>query len=127
MCRAAVLVGTCVPAIAIPLLPFVASLWHALFIITFAVVCTSIGAKCGYLANILDLAPNHSGIVAGMCEMISMVPPIVLYHLIMEGVVGQTSFESDVTRDVVIPMGCLVLCITGFVYQGICRVDPVLE
>lgn len=53
----------------------------AMAVATMSAACAGLGPKAGWLANILDVAPNHAGLVAGFATMISALPAIIAANI----------------------------------------------
>ena len=65
------------PALALQLLQFARSAGAALAVLTPLVALCGLAPKAGYLSHIVDVAPNHSGIVMGMACSVSVLPSIM--------------------------------------------------
>ncbi len=104
----------------------------ALAVLAASCACASVGAKAGWLANALDVAPNHAGLVMGFATMvcahsssaiaITMVCPRVSHAVIAAMI--QTHTPTNVThstlhththRQMVVRM--------GFIGGGRCKVS----
>mmetsp|Transcript_66707 Transcript_66707/g.134468 ORF Transcript_66707/g.134468 Transcript_66707/m.134468 type:complete len:493 (+) Transcript_66707:65-1543(+) len=69
--------GLVIPALAIPALKLCApNAPLALGVLTVAAVAASVGAKAGWLANVLDVAPNHAGLVMAIASAAAIAPAI---------------------------------------------------
>jgi hypothetical protein len=62
-----------------------------------------------------------------MATTAAMILPILLYHLILEDVITDSAYTSTVTQDVTIPLGCLLLCMAGFVFHATCKDEPAID
>ena len=97
--RAMTLLGMLGPALALQLLQFARSAGAALAVLTPLVALCGLAPKAGYLSHIVDVAPNHSGIVMGMACSVSVLPSIMsnmipqgAFHTLMLELNGAWSF-----------------------------------
>ena len=72
-----VAIGLGVPAAGLVLLRLAPSFHSAMAVATLGAACAGLGPKAGWLANILDVAPNHAGLIAGFTTMVSAIPAII--------------------------------------------------
>lgn len=118
------LVGLVVPALAIPILKLCApNAPLALGVVTVAAAAAGVGPKAGWLANILDVAPNHAGLVMGIASAASIVPAILVASVFAYWGSAATAAVNGWGWAV---CACLSLCSAGALFSVGCSDTPLI-
>lgn len=93
---------------------------------TFSAACAGLGPKAGWLANILDVAPNHAGLVAGFATMVSVMPAIIAAN------VTSTQLQMEIVADLLSGwminiVGSLLLIAAAVIFNLGCDAEIILR
>lgn len=113
---AVTVVGIMLPALGFQFLPLAQTPAVALAIVTPTVAAFSFGPKAGYLANILDVAPNHAGLVVAMAGIIASIPSIIVMNLLAQHVTDIQDFEVPVVDWLMNASGGLLLLVGALIF-----------
>jgi hypothetical protein len=92
----------------------------------FTAACAGLGPKVGWLANILDVAPNHAGLVAGFATMVSVIPAIIVAN------VTSTQLQMEIVVDLLSGwminiVGSILLIAAAVIFHFGCAEDMILR
>lgn len=117
-------VGMIVPALGFQFVRFASTAPTALAILMPSIAIAGLAPKAGFLANVLDVAPNHAGVVVAVADICAMLPGILFMHI---WVSVRDHLATPAAESAMNGLGGVLLLVGALVFHAGCTGDVVID